>query len=104
MWTSARTIGHLSASSSVSLVASQHPRLTLWRRAWSWRALVAGRRRSWGQLRSSRNRHAGQSSERTVPTIPMRTPPQASAEAGQLQGPVTSENYMKWPVVVGVRI
>ena len=48
-----------------------------------------------GQLRSSRNRHADQPSERTVPTIPMRTPPRASTEAGQLQGPVTSENYIK---------
>jgi hypothetical protein len=35
----------------------------------SWRALVAGPRRSGGQLRSSRSRHADQSRERTVLTI-----------------------------------
>jgi len=48
-----------------------------------------------GQLGSLRNRHADQPSERTVPTIPMRISPRVSTEAGKLQGPVTSENYIE---------
>ena len=47
-------------------------------RDWSWGALVAGRRWSGGQLRSSRNGDADQPSERTVPTIPVENTLRAS--------------------------
>lgn len=78
---------------SMSLVASKRPRVTLCGTPDS-DVLVVPVVDGLGPLRPSRNRNPDQTSERTAHdsggNIP-RTP----TEEGQLQGTVTSENYIK---------